>query len=161
VKETLTTIEKALFLKELEFFSQVGIEQAAEIAARAEEVHFEPGHVIFRADDPSEHVYLVIEGNIVAEKDGIVTTVISPGKGFGDLTLTPGGRYGFDARTVEHTHVLRFSIEDLVETMHEHPEMAVGVVRALAIRLREASQQLADLGRHLQDTPPGGEDAAP
>ena len=161
MKETLTTIEKALFLKELEFFSQVGIEQAAEIAARAEEVHYEPGQVIFRADDPSEHVYLVIEGNIVAEKDGIVTTVISPGKGFGDLSLMPGSRYGFDARTVEHTHVLRFSMEDLVETMHEHPEMAVGVVRALAIRLREAGQQLADLGRQLQDSPPSGEDPAP
>ena len=158
MKETLTTIEKALFLKELEFFSQVGIEQAAEIAALAEEVHFEPGHVIFRASDPSAHVFLVIEGNIIAEKDGIVTTVIGAGKGFGDLTLTPEGLYGFDARTVEHTHVLRFSIDDLVETMHEHPEMAVGMVRALALRLREASQQLADLGRQLQDSPPCGED---
>lgn len=151
MKETLTTIEKALFLKELEFFGHVGIEQAAEVAAAAEEVHYEPGHLIFDADTPSEHVYLVIEGNVVAEKDGIVTTVFGPGRGFGDLTLSPGSRYGFSARAVVHTHALRFSIDEFMDTMLEHPEIAVGVVRALAIRVREASQQLADLGRQLQD----------
>jgi CRP-like cAMP-binding protein len=154
----LTTIEKALFLKELEFFSHVGIEQAAEVAATAEEVHYEPGEIVFDQGTPSQHVYLVVEGNVVAERDGIVTTVFGPGRGFGDLSMIPGSSYGFTARAVLHTHVLRFSIDTFVETMHEHPEIAVGVVRALALRLREAGQQLADLGRALQDERPPSAD---
>jgi CRP/FNR family transcriptional regulator len=158
MRETFTTIEKALFIKELEFFSHVGIEQAAEVAAHAEEVHYAPGDVIFEADNLSQHLYLVVEGNVVAERDGIVTTVFGPGRGFGDLSLSPGSFYGFTARTVEQTHVLRFAIDDFVETLHEHPEIAVGVVRALAIRLREAGEQLADLGRQLQDGHPPHED---
>jgi CRP-like cAMP-binding protein len=151
VKETLTTIEKALFLKELEFFSHVPIEQAAEVAARAEEVHLEPGETIFEEGEPSKHVYLVVEGSVIAEKGGIITTVLTSGRGFGDLSLTPGGAYGITARAAGHTHVMRFSLDDFVDAMLEHPEIAVGVVRALSLRLREMGQQLADLGRELQD----------
>jgi hypothetical protein len=36
--------------------------------------------------------------------------------------------------------------------MLEHPEIAVGIVRALASRLREVSEQLAQLSKHVQDS---------
>ena len=151
MKETLTTIEKAIFMKEIEVFRDVGVEQVAEVARLAEELHFEPGTAIVQQGDPSEHVYVVVEGDVVAERDGIVFLVVATGKGFGDLSLEPGGTYHFTARAATHTHVLRVSTEDMVEAMLEHPEIAVGMVRTLAARLREASQQLADLGRALQD----------
>ena len=157
MKETLTTIEKALFLKELEFFGHVPIEQAAEVAATSEEVHYEPGETIYQQGESSKHVYLIVEGSVIAEKDGIITTVIDGGKGFGDLSLTPGGVYSITARAAEHTHVLRFSLDDFVDSMLEHPEIAVGVVRALALRVREMSQQLADVGRQLQDGAQGSD----
>ena len=151
MKETLTTIEKALFLKEQDVFSNVGVEQLADVAAVAEEVHYEAGTVIVQQDQPSEHFYIVVEGDVLAERDGIVTTVMNAGRGFGDLTLEPGARYSFTARAVTHTHVLRISIDDFVDVMLEHPEIAVGIVRALGLRLREAELQLAAIGRALQD----------
>jgi CRP/FNR family transcriptional regulator len=161
VKETLTTIEKALFFKEHEFFAGVGVEQIADIAALASELHYEAGTVIVHQEDDSEHVFIIVEGNVVIEKDGIVTNVVGTGKSFGDLTLVPGSTYGFTARAVLHTHVLRIALDDIHEAMLEHPELAVGIVRALARRLKEASQQLAQLGRQLQDGvgPPEDRDA--
>lgn len=151
MKETLTTIEKALFLKEQEVFSNVGVEQLAEVAAVAEELHYEAGSLIVKQDEPAEYVFIVVEGDVVAERDGIVTTVINAGRGFGDLTLEAGSAYGFSARAVTHTHVLRVAIDDMVETMLEYPEIAIGIVRALGERLKEAGKQLAALGRQLQD----------
>ena len=151
MKETLTTIEKALFLKELDFFRNVGVEQLAEVAAAATERHLEPGEILLRQGDVSEHVYVIVEGNVVLERDGIVVTVLGAGKGFGDLSLEPGSTNALSARAVEHTHVLRFSTQDLVEEMLDHPEIAVGIVRALAQRLRESAATLASLGRQLQD----------
>jgi CRP-like cAMP-binding protein len=151
VKATLTTIEKALFFKEQEFFSGVGVEQLAEVAALASEVHYEAGAVVVEHHEPSEHVFIVVDGNVVIEKDGIVTTVVGPGKGFADLTFAPGSTYGFTARAAVHTHVLRIALDDLHEAMLEHAELAVAIVRALSVRLREAGQQLAALGRQLQD----------
>jgi CRP-like cAMP-binding protein len=107
--------------------------------------------MIVKQDEPSEFVFIVIEGDVIAERDGIVTTVVNAGRGFGDLTLEAGSAYGFSARAVTHTHVLRVGIEDLVETMLDYPEIAVGIVRALGERLKEAGKQLAALGRQLQD----------
>jgi CRP/FNR family transcriptional regulator len=153
VRESLSTIEKALFFKEQEFFSGVGVEELAEIAALAVEVHYEAGAPIIEQQDASEHVFIVVDGNVVIEKDGIVTNVVGAGKGFADLTFVPGSTYGFAARAVVHTHVLRISLDDLHEAMLEHPELAVGIVRAISLRLKEASHQLAALGRQLQDGP--------
>jgi CRP/FNR family transcriptional regulator len=151
VKPTLTTIEKALFLKELEFFEHVPIEQAAAVAALSIEVEFEPGATIISQGEPAEHIYLVIEGNAIAEKSGIVVTVFGPGRGFGDLSLVENARYGLTVRAAEHLHVLRFSLDEFVETMLEHPEIAVGIVRALAVRLAEVGDQVAQLSRQVQD----------
>jgi CRP-like cAMP-binding protein len=155
VKETLTTIEKALFFKEQDIFRNVGVEQIAEVAALAEEMHYEAGTVIVEQEAPSEHVYIVVEGHVVAEREGIVTTVVTPGKGFADLTLVPGSTYGFTGRAATHVHVLRIALVDFVEVMLEHPEIAIGIVRALAIRLKEANEQLVALGRRVQDGEPG------
>ena len=151
MKETLTTIEKALFIKELAFFEHVPVEHAAAVAVVAHEVHYDPGTVLFQQGDPAEHVYLAIEGSVILERDGIVLNVLSPGEGFGDLSLVPGAKYALSARAATHVHVLRIDTDDLADTMLEHPEIALGVVRVLSHRLNEISLQTADLNRQLQD----------
>lgn len=151
MKATLTTIEKALFIKDLEYFEHVSIEQAAAVAAQAIELEFEPGAVLFERGDPAEHIFLVIEGSVMAERDGVVYTVFGPGRGFGDLSLAANAQYNFTARAATHLHVLRFSLDEFKESMLEHPEIAVGVVRALATRIAELGDQMAQLTRHAQD----------
>lgn len=151
MKETLTTIEKALFLKELTFFEHVPIEQAAAVAHVAHEVHFDAGSVILQQGEPAEYVFLPIEGSAILERDGIVLNVVTAGEGFGDLSLVPGAAYALSARAATHLHALRLHVDDLTDTMLEHPEVAVGVVRALSNRLREVTQQMVDLNRQLQD----------
>jgi len=154
VKESLTTIEKALALKELEYFRDATVEQLAEIAGAATELHVEPGDIIVEPTDPSEHAYALIEGNVVVEREGVVTHVISAGRGFGDLSFTPGARMGLRIRAMTEVVALRVSVNDLLEAMLEQPEIAVGFVRGLSVRLSEMSQQVAALSRHLQDGPP-------
>lgn len=151
MKETLTTIEKALFLKELTFFEQIPIEQAAAVAQIAHEAHYDAGTLVVTQGDPAEFVFLPVEGSVIIERDGIVLNVLGVGEGFGDLSLIPGARYALSARAATHLHVLRLSADELAESMLEHPEVALGVVRALSTRLREVSQQMADLNRQLQD----------
>lgn len=151
MKETLTTIEKALFLKELSYFEHVPIEQAAAVAGVAHEVHYDAGAVVIEQGKSADHVFLTIEGSVIIERDGIVLNVVGAGDGFGDLSLVPGAQYSLSARAATHLHVLRINTDDLTESMLEHPEVAVGVVRALASRLRDLSQQLVDLNRQLQD----------
>jgi len=155
MRESLTTIEKALVLKELEYFRDASVEQLSEIAGVATELHFEAGDIIVEPTDPSEHAYALIEGDVVVERDGVVTHVISAGRGFGDLSFTPGATFGLRIRALTEVSALRVSVNDLLEAMLDQPEIAVGFVRGLSVRLSEMSQQVAALSRHLQDgTPP-------
>ena len=77
MRESLTTIEKALVLKEIEYFRDASVEQLSEIASVATELHFAAGDVIVEPTDPSDQAYALIEGDVVVERDGIVTHVIS------------------------------------------------------------------------------------
>ena len=155
MRESLTTIEKALMLKEIEYFRDATVEQLAEIAGVATELHFEAGDVIVEPTDPADQAYALIEGDVVVERDGIVTHVISAGRGFGDLSFTPGASLGLRIRAMTEVAALRVSVNDLLEAKIEQPEISVGFVRGLSVRLREMSQQVAALSRHLQDgTPP-------
>jgi len=149
--ETLTTIEKALFFKELPFFAHVPIEAMATVAANAEEAHYEPGAVIMAQGQPAEYVFITLEGHVVVEKDGIVITVLDPGQGFGDLSLTPDATNAIHVRAVEHVHLLRFSLAGFTDTLLDHPEVAVGVIRAVSLRMRELSDQITELRRQMQD----------
>jgi CRP-like cAMP-binding protein len=156
MRESLTTIEKALVMKELEYFHDVPVEQLAEIAGVATEMHFEAGDVLVEPSDPADHAYAVVEGDLVVERDGVVTTVISAGRGFGDLSFKPAATFQLRIRALTETLVLRIAVSDLLEAMLEQPEIAVGLVRGLSVRVSELSQQVATLSRHLQDgtTPP-------
>ncbi|MFQ5601239.1 MAG: Crp/Fnr family transcriptional regulator [Candidatus Krumholzibacteriia bacterium] len=151
MKETLTTIEKALFLKEIDVYGNVSVEQLADLAAVAEEIHFDPGSEIIREGQPADHGFIIVEGNVIIERDGVITSTINAPQGFGDLSLEAESGYTYTARAADHTHVLRLANDDIVEVMLEHPEIAVGMVRALASRNRELSERLADISRRFQD----------
>ena len=154
MSETLTTIEKALLLKDLEFFRNVSVEQLAVVAALAEEVRFAAGDVILRPDDPSEYVYVLLEGSAVVERDGIITTVVQAGRGIGDLRFEPGATYGMGLRAVQDVFALRLAEADFADAVLDQAEIALGVIRALAMRLREVGQQMAALSREVQERPP-------
>ena len=62
----LTVIEKVIFLQNVEVFSDVPTEDLAYLAAIAEEVEFKNGEEVFKENEPSDALYLVLEGQSTA-----------------------------------------------------------------------------------------------
>ncbi|MEE8577528.1 MAG: cyclic nucleotide-binding domain-containing protein, partial [candidate division Zixibacteria bacterium] len=60
----LTVIEKVIFLQNVDVFDHVPTEQLAYLAAVAEEVTYEAGTDVFKEDDPSDSLYLILEGQV-------------------------------------------------------------------------------------------------
>ncbi len=61
----MLTIEKAILLESVEHFDVVDSERLGAIAAIAEEVVYAAGDVIYEADDASDAMYLVVDGEVV------------------------------------------------------------------------------------------------
>jgi signal-transduction protein with cAMP-binding, CBS, and nucleotidyltransferase domain len=138
-------MERALFLMELEFFQSVGSEQIAHIAAEATEDHFDAGAVIYDENKPARGLYVVLEGVVEMRSKGTAFRKVTRGEGFGFAAVLGSEDSTASAATaLEHTHVLTISKEDFIDTVGDHPQLAVDLVRGLAT-------QMVNLGREVEE----------
>jgi len=82
-----TTIEKVIFLQNVDVFSTVPTEQLAYVAAIAEEVSYLENDDIYETSTPSDALYLVIEGRVKLHRDGDEITTAVAGEAFGTWAL--------------------------------------------------------------------------
>lgn len=113
-------------------------------AAMARE-SFEPGAYIFRSGDPSEHLYILVEGRVRLSvgPDGLVAFVVhNPGDAFGWSSLVDRETYTASAECLGTTVVGKLPRGALAEILDQ--EAATGLVfyrrlaRLMAQRLTRA-----------------------
>ena len=65
-----STVEKVLFLKSIDLFSQIPGEELARVALIASEVELENGDVLITEGEIGDSMYLILEGRIEVTKRG-------------------------------------------------------------------------------------------
>ncbi len=86
-EKNLTTIEKVIFLKSVDIFEHATVEQLGRIAALTEEVHFEPGEIIFNEGEPGDAFYLLLSGRVFIERSGNTLREMKEKEAFGTLEV--------------------------------------------------------------------------
>jgi CRP-like cAMP-binding protein len=132
-RETLTIVEKTVFLMEFELFKNMETEQVARMASLAREQRLDEGECIFKENEPAEAAFLVVAGTVHILRNGETIREVTKNGGFGLLeVVAPGHTYSVSARAVDRTHVLTFSREDVLYAVGEYPEFAIGLIRSMA-----------------------------
>ena len=150
MESNLSLIERTIFLMELDYFQNVSSDIVAQIATDAREDHFEPGTVVYGADSPARRLYVIIEGSVQLVAEGRVVRTIGRGEGFGLLAaLQPESAADMEARATQHTHVLSFSRDDFLDAIHEHPDLPIGLLRAIVRQMTEFASENAKLRARL------------
>ncbi len=132
----LPVIEKFIFLQNVDVFSDVSTEQLAYLAAIVEEVSLPRGETIYKEQDPSDALYLVLEGRVRLHRDGAEITVAGPKEAFGTWSLFDDEPRVAAATTLEDTKLLRIDREDFIDLLSDHVQITQEVLKALAKRLR-------------------------
>src|SRR4051794_30657981 len=83
----LSTLEKVLFLKSLELFSQIPGEDLAQVAVIATEETREPGEEIVREGDAADALYLVLEGRVRVHSAARTIAELGERECFGEMAL--------------------------------------------------------------------------
>lgn len=132
----LTVVEKVLFLQEVDVFEGISTEDLAHIAAITDEVNFSPESEIYKEDDVSDSMYLVIDGQIRLHRGGQEVMIAKSKDVFGTWALFDDEPRVATATTLEDSNLLRLDREDFYDLLADHTKMTQSVLKTLSKKLR-------------------------
>ena len=138
--------ERLLLLKQSPIFSLVSTDDLRIVAGVLEQEHFFTGDRIFEINDQGDHLYLLVSGKVGISIDpnpgsrNFIAT-IGPGDCFGEMNLLDDLPRSATAHVLEETVVLTLEKSRLRGLILSYPEISIGMLRALSMRMREANRR--------------------
>src|SRR5271154_5847736 len=124
--------------------------------SRAQEMRLKPGEAAFRADDPADAMYVILDGQIQARGELAGETVVfmlQEGAVTGLLPFSRMKQYTVGSRAITDVRVLRFPSSLFPELVNKMPELTQRLVGLMSDRIRETTRReqqrdrLASLGK--------------
>lgn len=117
---------------------------------KAETIRAHSGTVLFEPEDAAENVWYVEQGQVriyqVNVSGARLLRIAGAGEWFGSAALAGLQSYGKRAVAVGSTSIRRVSSQDLLTFLSEQsPQVAIKLVRELAVRVTEAQEDAARL----------------
>jgi len=132
-----TTIEKILFLKNVDIFSEAIPESLLNVASIANDFSVAEGEEIFAEGDPSVYLYLVVKGEIRISREERDIFIAGANESFGLIGLVEERRRATRAVALSDSKLLRIGLSDLFDLMEDYPTITRGVLRSISKVLRK------------------------
>jgi CRP-like cAMP-binding protein len=134
----LDVIERLAVLTEAPLLRGAGVQILSDLAAASDILAFEPGEVLFERGKPGGRVFLLLEGEVEAAREG--PNVLWRG-GAGDVVCGTAA-FGepilaWEARANTRGRALTFRVADWLDLMEEHFHMVRTTLGALSLKREE------------------------
>ena len=133
----MTSIDRTAFLAGIELFQGVPDHLLADVAAQMEEVRYSAGNSIFERGDDGDAMYMVVEGTLSLEADGISLLVRTPGECVGEFALIDNEPRSAAAVARTDVILLRWHRRHFLEALGQDIAVAQGIFKMLTGKLRE------------------------
>jgi CRP/FNR family cyclic AMP-dependent transcriptional regulator len=133
-------------LRRVPLFSDLSEAEIARVAEVARERSYPKNSVILFEDDPGDALYVVVTGMVkvvLIGEDGreVILSVLKEGNFFGEMALIDDEPRSAHVIAMEDANLL----EDFHQRLKETPSIALGLLRTLSRRLREADEKIGGL----------------
>jgi len=136
--------DRIRLLQQTFIFSDVETDDLRFVAESLQEEVFFKGDQIFNAKDYGNEMYIIISGEIGISinnrKDEYIST-LGPGECFGEMNLLDGLPRSATAFVVEDSNLLSLSKSNLRGLILSYPEISLGMLRSLSLRLRDTNKK--------------------
>jgi CRP-like cAMP-binding protein len=132
----LTTIEKVIFLQDIDIFEFTSTEDLSHIAAITEEIEYGAGKVIFGEGDLSDAMYMILDGKVRLIRDGSEVMIGGHKDVFGAWALFDDEPRVVTAIALEDSRLLTIQKEDFIDLLGDNLRLTQGVLKKLVKRLR-------------------------
>ena len=145
----ISLTDKILYLKRIEIFSGLSINELAAVASVTEEAFFEQGTTVFEEGDRGDTLFLIVEGEVGVVKDcrldkQIEIDSIGSGDYFGEMALFGDEPRSATIRVKKPSRFLTLHKQELQEIVREFPQIALHVCRVLSMRIRHLHTKISD-----------------
>ncbi len=135
-------------LKRAPVFASVQTEDLVIVAQELIEETCFAGERVFDINEPSDRVYVIESGRIGISIDSDPTVekfiaVLGPNECFGEMSMFDDGARSATAHVLENTTLLALDKAKLRALILCYPELALGMLRGLSRRLREATRGIS------------------
>jgi CRP-like cAMP-binding protein len=139
--------DRIVILKSTSIFSEVSTDDLRVVAEEMQEEAYFPGEHVVEIDDPSDRMYIVLTGKIgisIHHDPKVEDFVIELGAGecFGEMGPIDGSPRSGTAHVLEDSLLLYLDKLKLHGLIASYPELALGLLRGLSVRLRQTSEKL-------------------
>ena len=128
----LTTIEKVLLLQGVDILVDTETENLAKIAAIAREVRFEEGATIFKEGEPSDALYIVVEGTVSVRKGSKEIGLVKDKETVGWVNLLEQTPRTVTLVALTGTTFLKIEREGLFDLLADHFDIVRGILKRLS-----------------------------
>jgi CRP/FNR family cyclic AMP-dependent transcriptional regulator len=137
-------------LTKVPLFSELTESELARLAEVARERTYPKNSVILFEDDPGDALFVVVSGSVkvvLIGEDGreVILSVLSTGDFFGEMALIDDEPRSAHVIAMEDAAMLVLRREDFHQCLREAPTIALGLLRTLSRRLREADEKIGGL----------------
>jgi ATP/ADP translocase len=135
----MSVLERAEFLRHLDFLSGVRTEYLAKIAALMSERSLGAGDTLVAEGEAPRYVDVVAAGRVAVRRGGEILLISSRGDSVGVLSVLDGKPSPYTAVTLEPTTVLSIGAEEFRDLRFDNTAIMLGLLRYLAGQVRELS----------------------
>jgi CRP-like cAMP-binding protein len=141
--------DRLILLKKSPIFSMVMTDDLRVVAQAMEKQQYFAGDRIFEIGDQGDHLYIIVSGKVgislesKSAKTSYIAT-LSSGDCFGEMNLLDDLPRSATAEVIEDTTLLSLEKTRLRGLIQSYPDMSIGMLRSLSLRLRDANQKLID-----------------
>jgi CRP-like cAMP-binding protein len=122
-------------IKRVPLFSSASKKELEEIASLADEIDLPEGRQVIVEGDTGHEFFVLVEGTADVERGGKKVASIGPGDFFGEIALIAKTPRSATIRTTSPVRALVITDRAFRQLLDHSPQIAVGVLTALAERL--------------------------
>ena len=127
-------------LSGLSLFADLTRPQLEQVAHKMTEESFPVGQRILRQGFTGTGFYVILDGEVAVKVDGEERARLAKGDFFGEMSILLGEPPVADIVTTRQLHVLHLGGPDLEGFLRDHPQVMYRMLKAVALRLRNATR---------------------
>ena len=143
----LDLFNRLILLKQSPMFSMVATDDLRLVAQALEKQQYFSGDHVFEINEQGDHLYLLVSGKVGISIDPdknskTFITILEAGDSFGEMNLLDDQPRSATAHVLENSTILALEKTRLKGLLQSYPDISIGMLRSLSLRLRDANNRL-------------------